>query len=675
MRLPVVVALFILLVSLTAWASSATVSATLQVISPCPYSVSTNALPTYPRVGNVMLYYTLQATGSCNPQNAIGTFSFTESDNSNQVYSQSLTSNMITSTAATNSVSFNTMTLGNTLFSALFYFTYNSVAEEASQSITLENPPNLTISGLSVPSSITSGSPLDIQLTIKNIGQYAASNIVLYVTISGAGAQTNSYSVPSLSPGQSTQESLALTNPPSTVGSYTLSVYTTYTTLNSNLNTSATSSAQYSVTSSTATGPSVGGASGGGAVSAATNPISVIPSLLLESVPIYAAASVSNPSISLLSMQNTGTQLEQISMSIPSAFSNFLSLSEQSFNLQPGQSTAIQIFASPTSQIANGTYIVPLQMKLNSAGTTANQTQYLTFNIYHQPKTHARVINQISIRNYTQTAVGVIQISNPTPDPMSNMTLQTLIPLGVALNLSDISTSGLPANVTDPPGYYTITWSVPYIAPGGSVFTYYSIENPQSLKLISGIQNILASPSAPAPSSILKLVNIAFPTFRTNTTQNITVYALYTGTSQAPVQFTLTSPSGITIQNPTKVLGAAPNQLLSPSFQVSSGGHEGTYILNLYISAQGFNASYSLPLIVLNPGAGQQGATTTVSQAPILGFITQNLYAARIVFALIIIAVVIIILFRSFGQRPRYHRETSEQLVRLREQIKRSENE
>ncbi|MDE1762285.1 MAG: hypothetical protein KGH78_03790 [Candidatus Micrarchaeota archaeon] len=654
--------------------SSANVVASVTVLPSCSFALTLNALPSYTRLGSITMQYTLQKqTPSCTISTMNGAFTITEVSSSNVVLTQGLTANNVGLTPQTSNVVFNTNTLKNTTYTAAVSFTFNGFTNTSSSNFALLNPQNISLVSLSAPPSVTVGSPITLQVNALNFGQLASGAITLYVNIIGPGVSSYSYNEPSLSPGQSSIYSISITNATAITGTYSVNAFATYT-VGNNLNTSNTATTSYSVVPS----PSP---SAGGGPPPSTNPITAIPQLRFTSAPLFTPVSSAKPVLSQLGFENTGSSAEILKLSLPSSFNNFITLSTNTLYILPGQQVSAQLFVSPNASVPSGTYIVPLTLNLNVSGVYTTQTEYFSFNLYLPSNKSIEVINQIILTNNTNNAYGIVQITNPTSQPATNIILQTLIPLAAADSVSDISTTGLPATVVDPPGFYTITWQIPSISPKSAVYGYYTISQPRSQKLLQAIQNVIAIPSPPGPASILKVVNIAFPTFYTNSSGNIQIFALYTGTTPQPISFTLTAPSGVRLINSSQILLATPNQLLSPSFNIITSSSQGTYLLNLYITAHGFNASYTLPLIVLNKpvpsggGASQPAsATTTISPFPIVQIAGIVLPFGGIGIIIIVIGAAAYLLSRYLS-RPRYRRETSEQLVRLREQIKRSENE
>ena len=649
--------------------SSANATEKVNVPMNCSFALTMHSQPVYQKLQNITIYYTLsQNVSSCTINTMNGSVVITQLPSSNIVLTQNLTAMAVNSTPQTSLVSFRSDNLTNSTYAATVAFRFNGFSNSSTADFTLLNPQNLSIIGISDPFVAVRGAPITFQINTTNLGQLSAGNFTLFLNITGLDspfAVSAQYPGASLLPFQNTTFTITIPNVTPSLGGYDIQAFETYPQGNGNA-TSNIASTLYSVIAQTGVG--------GGVFPQSPNYITSLPSLLITSAPLVTSVTSGIPSLSILGLQNTGSRQEIVKFSIPQEYQDFLSLSTNVLYIQPNQQASVQLFVSANATaFPPGTYVVPLNIDLNFSGKYDTQTEYFSFTIYPPQQTGVGVVNQVTITNNTNTSRGILQINNPTSTVITNMTLHTLIPLAAAQNASDIVTTGLPATLSEPAGFYTINWQIPQINPSTTLYAYYVINRPTSQKFLQQIQNVLAVPSSPSSSSILKVVNIAFPTFYTNSSDKIKIFTLFTGTSSQPVTFTLTAPSGIKVENFTQTINAQPNQLISPSFNVTAGASQGTYLLNLFITTKGFSANYTLPLIVLNSGGGSGPIS------PGLPFYTFNIDGVKLpaIVPILIIAIAGtgIIFLRRYLSRPKYKRETSEQLVRLREQIKRSENE
>jgi hypothetical protein len=197
--------------------------------------------------------------------------------------------------------------------------------------------------------------------------------------------------------------------------------------------------------------------------------------------------------------------------------------------------------------------------------------------------------------------VGSIAITSPANLNITNATLETLLPEPLVSGATNITVSGIAGIVSVINGTYRINWYIPYLPEGQLTYAYYTIKNPKALPQQYSIQNIFAVPT-PGPlqlSSILKVVNISVPAFYTGSINRIYVHALYTGASTGTVNFTLIGP-GVKIYNSTASLTATPGQYITSSFEIATSGKPGTALLTLYVSSDGAETTYTLPVVIMS---------------------------------------------------------------------------
>ncbi|MDE1869357.1 MAG: hypothetical protein KGH71_00015 [Candidatus Micrarchaeota archaeon] len=637
----------------------------------CSFALTLNSQPAYQKLQNITIFYTLrELVPSCVIPMMNGSVVITQIPSSNVIFLGNLSVGEINSTPKVLFFSFNTLNFTNSTYSARLAFAFNGFSNSTSKSFRVINPQQLGIFGLSDQFFIEQGSPIRLHFNATNIGELSSGNYSLFLNItrfSSANSIDSSFQGLPLLPSQSAYYTLTVPNATQELGGYSVNVFAAYsvgnTTQISNL-----ASTRYSVVAQTGFG--------GITYRNVSNYITSLPSLQITTAPLRSSLEQNSSTLLILGMQNIGSSPETVHLSFPSIYRGFLSLSTNVLSIQPHQQPSVQLLVTPNALVPSGTYLVPLTVNVNQSGVYETQTEYFAFSIY-SPQPGIGVYNQITLTNNTNTSRGILQITNPTSDQFNNLSLHTLIPLAAARSASDIVTTGLPATTIAQPEGYVINWQIPQINPSSTIYAYYIITNPQNQQLLQQIQSLLSTTSSPPQSSVLKVVNIAFPTFYTNSSDNIQIFALYTGTTPQPVTFTLTAPSGITVANYTQTIEAQPNQLLSPTFHVTTGPNQGTYLLSLFINTKGFSANYTLPQIVLSR-TGSGGANPVVVPGGLPFFYVQ-LFGFKVpaIVPILIIAVIAYVLLniRKYLSQPRYKRETSEQLVRIREQIKRSEDE
>jgi hypothetical protein len=103
-------------------------------------------------------------------------------------------------------------------------------------------------------------------------------------------------------------------------------------------------------------------------------------------------------------------------------------------------------------------------------------------------------------------------------------------------------------------------------------------------------------PRAPVSVSIIR---ISVPVFYTDSTNRVSVYAIYSGNASQYVTFRLNSPQGVTVYNSIQTVYATPQEEMNRTFEVATGGSTGTLELNLTVTTPGANLTYPMPVFVL----------------------------------------------------------------------------
>ena len=395
-----------------------------------------------------------------------------------------------------------------------------------------------------------------------------------------------------------------------------------------------------------------------------TSPINIIPQLSFTELPFYTQLVLGTGQVTSLGLKNIVGAPETINLTVPGSFARILSLSAGSVYLPPNESVDVHLLFRTNSTQPSGTYIVPLTISLRiGSGLPVNTTEYFTY-IVSGSSLNVSIYSQIYTTPGNATvSLTLVGAQNST---LTNATLITMLPGAVVSNALQIKTYGLPSSIAVVNGTPEIDWLVPFLPSGRGVSFSYTIAKPTNVNLLTTVQNLLVQPSAPAPQSILRVVNVQAPTFYTNSTNRITVGVLYTGTTYQQVAFELTTPGTATILNPVQVVNASPNQLLTQEFGVKTGGATGTLLFNLRIAAQGASLNYSLPVVVLQ----KTSQSITMPQISVSG--EDLLKYSALAIGLVVLAVITIMASR-LRRRSRYSGEQAKELIRVREQIKRSD--
>lgn len=402
-----------------------------------------------------------------------------------------------------------------------------------------------------------------------------------------------------------------------------------------------------------------------GAPPSPTSVITVIPKLQFTQVPFYSSLALGSIEVTSLGLQDLANGNITVSLGVPLAFDNIFDVSAHSIYLVPSESVFVQLVFDSSHVSAPGTYVVPLNVSVSAANSvTVGTTQYLTY-IVSKNSSSVSMYSQIqTARSNATVTTSIIGARNHS---LTNATLVTMLPLSVVSNASQIKTYGLPATITFGTGGPQINWLVPYLPPGKGITLSYTINNAQNVGLLSAVQTLLVVQSQPTPTSILKVVSIQTPTFYANTLNKVSVGVLYTGTTMQGVRFTLTTPGTATVLNPIQLVNASPNQLLQETFNIRTENATGTLLLNLGIEAQNASINYTLPVIVM------QKFTPTTSTIPQVTTTPINVakYVPWAVGAAVVVAAAYLV--RGIRRRPRYQPGRAKELIRIREQIKRSD--
>lgn len=371
-----------------------------------------------------------------------------------------------------------------------------------------------------------------------------------------------------------------------------------------------------------------------------------------------------------IEVTSNATVPEYVNFSISKNFTYLVTLSDNSVYLLPGHTAIVQVLFRTANQTLPGTYVIPLMIDVAAQNAAASRyTEYMTFIVYGRLQNGVQVLGQTYMTNSLRTSSSIIQTSNNGNSTIRNATLMTFIPAAVASNLSQISATGLPYNISSSSSGYTITWFISYLPSGQATYAYYSVNNPLRPSLFTYAQNIFSVPSSVGPQSILKIVSITAPTFYTSSTSHISASLYYTGTTPQNVSLYLTGPLSVRIINPIYTMYSAPNQLLNQTFMVNVGNYTGTLLFYLYARAGSANITESIPVLVV-PSSTKNSVTTipiTVTKVSINLHYVEAMAGAVVTIAVILIAYSAT---RKWRRRPRYDPERTKELVKLSKRLK-----
>jgi len=655
-----IISIFFAFLSL-AFAATSSVTASVTVV--CPGKVSINVLPAYMKFLNISLNYSLEQTANCIIPNATGTFSIIDKLHSTSVFSKRVAFYNVSSIEK-QSLNISSNALANTTYYAVLNLTELSYKiQGTSSTFELVNPAIITINVSAFPSTASPSTPVLIKIGLHNKGSLASGNIIINTSISGPQQIKLIYTASPLAPGQSENISYTITNLTS-AGLYTVNVYSSYNTILGHEVLNSTSHASTSFTISAPTPPSPTPApTPTPSPIPVPKPVTPIPGISLVSAPLIVSSSVGTGTLSQLSLINTANTTELVNITVAKPYSSLVQLSASSFDIKPNENIAVQLAFIANSTLKPGVYTIPINISASIKNKTRSITEYMQF--YAYSKHNSSITSQIVLANNTNIANGILKIANPTNKTLFNVRVSTMLPKGLVSNISDITAYGLINNITESNGYYIINWLVPYLPSGSSTYAYYTILKPQNQVMLANIQNLMEVPSYVKPASTLRIININVPTFYVNQSNKIIVSELYTGTAMQSVMIQLLAQPGIVVKPGLVIVNASPNEVLTQVFNVTSPS-AGTMMLSLYLAMQGYNATYSIPALVLAPTT-----TTTIPQALQPKPIAISSYYLEILLIFVILIVLVLALFARRRHMPKYSEEKLGELKELREMIKR----
>lgn len=631
-------------------------SVTASVNVTCPFTITPAAAGAYAWGGNVLLNYSAQATVPCSIPSPSGYLSLYYASNSILAYKEQI---------GIGSISYNSPQQGNVLldtalvhagnYIAFFNLTAFGEVISANQVVALIAPAAINLTGAKIGSPTVQGSPFSLSARFLNTGTLASGNFVFYARISGPSTNALiSYAESALSPGQSENETVAVAGYSQYVGTYNFSAYAVY---GNNIRTD-TINGTYVVIA-----PRLFQSGGLPPANLSVVTVAVLPTLSVQYVPLYTTITSGSSAVAPMVLQNTGTSIESVHLSLPDAYKNVTYLSTSNLTIPSGQSLSASLTFLSTQGTTPGTYVIPVGITATSDGKTTNSTQSFVFYVYNSTNQFSGIMNQISMLDNGTIAQGTIQAT--AYEGLKNATLETLLPQSIAQSRSDISTYGIPNKVSEENGYYVITWYVGNISATAGVLAYYEIQNPNPALLGLPIQNMLSESSSVQASSLLKAIAFTVPELYTNSTNHLSVEVMYTGTKSQDVYFYLTGPVGIPIVNSSRVVLAKPNELLDQQFNVLTNSSTGALVFYAYVITNGANLTYTLPVRVVPK-------TSQLSQAePENPEILRSEYAglAGLLIAMALMAFVGVRYRR--GRRIKYDKNRAARLVLMRERIKR----
>lgn len=519
-------------------------------------------------------------------------------------------------------------------------------AASTSNSVTAVNTGDMiyiTATNFSAPSEIGVYSPLPVSFNITNVGSLATGNITALLYSPEPDPFNGALSLAPLAPGQSELVLAYLYNATTATGGHTMYVVPEYQ-RNGSLYVQSGAVSRYTVLGTDFAGsiPEPGAANS-------------IPGIRITSVPLVSYMLDGTSLLSQVGFSYNGTAGVDVSMSTSSALSKILTFSSSSLYMSQGQGLASSMLFNPGTQPYETTYLVPLNITGLQSGTRKSMGTYMQFTVLNNTEGATAVSEEVTLQNDSSSATGVLDVHSPSGHYLYNSGLELMIPEAAAGNVSDISAYGAPANISKSGGWYDIRWSTGDIQSGQNVYLYYSVDRLAGAVPLADSELLFYSTTRPNPQRIFSVYSTSIPTLYTDSAGQLEVKMLYTGTNTGTAVLYLPSLPGISVRNSTQVVRVSPNEQLEDYFGMTSGNFTGTVILKLYVTEDGINSTYYLPVQVLqNPNA---------QLAAISGYAYEFKYIA---FAIILALIVALVVYsRMKRKRPREYNEGKAKELKL----------
>ncbi|MDE1860636.1 MAG: hypothetical protein KGH72_02855 [Candidatus Micrarchaeota archaeon] len=519
----------------------------------------------------------------------------------------------------------------------------------------------LVITSMSLPQQpLDINSQLSASFTIVNTGQLAAENASINLLISGPTGLNESYPIEPLAPGQTENVTVTIRNVTVTNGTFNVVAKVNYN----------------SVAQSLPTNFSTNAATGRYNVSQARMPLYDLPQLIDQPVgipnlqvsdipilePVYSGSSRTYS----IALKNTGTSPEIANLSVPEKFSEVVKLSANTIYLQQGSTIYSTLLFNQYGNMPANDYVVPLNIIVTPiGGSPSSFTEQFVVSIGNPPAVPTTDLRAILVNDSTVQAT--LEINNPTNLTINNAAYGLLIPKPRGVNSSTLKYTGIAQNVTSIGRFYQLLWPAGQLFPQQIAAAQYFISNSSAYLPLANTTRLLMMLSPLSRTQILTIENPSAPTLSTNSSGVINISAIYTGPSQTPqqVSFTLSGPKGITIVNPQQNVSVLPNQQMKQGFVIRTGTQSGTFGLTLYVSTNGANYTYDLPLVVV-PGLtgppngvnGHNGSTTPVFYPWYFPIIM-----------LIILTIVVLAYLRKKKEAATYDEDRVERMMRIKKSL------
>ena len=228
---------------------------------------------------------------------------------------------------------------------------------------------------------------------------------------------------------------------------------------------------------------------------------------------------------------------------------------------------------------------------------------------------------------------------------------------------------GIPNIIQNLNGQYVIKWLLGNVTSAQSINAYYTISNTSDPYLLNYSQNVFQRTSYPSNSSLIRVVRLSASILDLqHNTGNLSFTGVYTGTKTGVMYFSLQVPNELEAPGSFRAVNVTPNQLISENFTISSKGVSGTFQTLLYTQVGLYNITHTVSVVVLNSNNPAPAAPTSITITPE----SKNFIVSL---AIILVIVIASLQIRSRIAASRYDPERARRLIRIKEQMNRSEDD
>lgn len=540
----------------------------------------------------ITIYYTVKKIGTCNMPAASGTLSLS-SANTGAVYALiPINISMITSTPVTRVAYANPSSAPNGRNSATMLLTAGISSNLSATTFFVLQSANVSINNFNVSSVRPQvGSPLSLITTLFNNAFFSASNasINLKILSPNMSVYRTKMRIGSISPFQNL--TIALNPGPGGIplqpGSYlaveNVSFYSNYSspsmayTSNSlHSNTSTTSYIVYPNQNVTYTPPT-----GYPLPPASLGPV------LIRSFPVYTdilAGTGASKGLNSLGLYDSANYPVTVNVTVPSLQLGVLTLSTNYISLLPSQNGTVQLQLMPNSS-AIGTYAIPINISVVPQNGIRMAAQLYAIVSIDYKSSAPQVLSSVRLLNGNRNASVGLTILNPTNLTAFNLFLSTVLNSSITGSKRNILVAGQSGNVSLKGGAYSLSWTVSQLAPGGTAQVGYQVLNITNPSYVIVPGTVLSS-TKQSSLSPFTIVAINKPQFTyPNTTVNITVSAVYTGTNVTTLSISLVpQPSNnatANVINSQQSFKVVPGSTIDATFTVQTSQYPGNALFKL----------------------------------------------------------------------------------------------